>query len=226
MTRKAMVFEILLIAAALAATAVLYPHFAAQIPIHWNVHLQPDSYMPRWGAYLLGPGVMTVVAALTRLLPWLSPKDFQVDSFRSTYRPLMLFFFLLVSCIYAATLWAGLGHITDAGRAIAATYCLGFVYFGNALGKVRRNFFIGVITPWTLTNERVWYETHRFAAKVWLIVGLLGMVFVSFGFNVSLVVSLLIGYYGPKLYSLVMYKQMQRRGEIDNGLSREQGEQV
>jgi quinol-cytochrome oxidoreductase complex cytochrome b subunit len=105
--------------------------------------------MPRWGAYLLGPGVMAVVALLTRLLPWLSPKDFQVDSFRSTYRPLMLAFFVIVCCIYAATLWAGLGHIADAGRAIAAAYCLGFVYFGNALGKVRRNFFIGVITPWS-----------------------------------------------------------------------------
>ena len=225
MTRKVMVFEFLLIAAAFAATALLYPHLAAQIPIHWNVHLQPDNFIPRWAVYLSGPGVMAAVAVLTRLLPWLSPKEFQVDSFRSTYRPLMLFFFLLVGCICAATLWAGLGHINDAGKAIAATYCLGFVYFGNVLGKVRCNFFIGVITPWTLTDERVWYAMHRFAAKIWLIVGLLGMVFVSFGFNVSLAVSLLIGYYGSKLYSLVIYKQLQRRGEIDNSLSREQGDE-
>ncbi|MGD0940872.1 MAG: SdpI family protein [Terracidiphilus sp.] len=215
----------MLIAAAIASTAVIYPHLSAQIPIHWNAHLQPDGSMPRACTYLFGPGVMAVVALLTRLLPWISPKDFQVEGFRSTYRPLMRAFFLIVICIYAATLWAGLGHPAFAGRAIALAYCLGFIYFGNALGKVRRNFFIGVITPWTLTNERVWYTTHRFAGKVWLTAGFLGLILAAFGFNVSVAVVLLIGYYGPKLYSLVIYKQLELRGEIECGLTREQGEQ-
>jgi uncharacterized membrane protein len=34
MTRKVFLFEILLIAAALAATAILYPHLSAQVPTH------------------------------------------------------------------------------------------------------------------------------------------------------------------------------------------------
>ena len=151
-------------------------------------------------------GMLVLVSALTRLLPWISPKDFQVDTFRSTYRPLMLFIFLLVYCIHAATLWAGLGHVADAGKIIGVMFCLGYIYFGNALGKIRRNFFIGVITPWTLTNQRVWYATHRFASRVWLLAGLLGLVLVSFGFNLSFTATLLVSLYGTKLYSLCSTK--------------------
>jgi uncharacterized membrane protein len=37
------------------------------------------------------------------------------------------------------------------------------ILMGNPMGKVRRNFFIGIRTPWTLASERVWYATHRLA---------------------------------------------------------------
>jgi uncharacterized membrane protein len=214
-----LIFEVLMIAAALAVSAVLYPHLSVQVPLHWDMHLHPDGSFPRWGACLYNLGMLVLVSVLTRLLPWISPKDFQVDTFRSTYRPLMLFIFLFVYCIHAATLWAGLGHVADAGKIIGVMFCLGYIYFGNALGKIRRNFFIGVITPWTLTNQRVWYATHRFASRVWLLAGLLGLVLVSFGFNLSFTATLLVSLYGTKLYSLVLYKIMERRGEIDRGQS-------
>ena len=31
----------------------------------------------------------------------------------------------------------------------------------TVLGKVKRNFWLGVRTPWTLASDRVWYSTHR-----------------------------------------------------------------
>jgi len=54
---------------------------------------------------------------------------------------------------------------------------------------------------------------------VWLLAGLLGLVLVSFGFNLSFTATLLVSLYGTKLYSLVLYKIMERRGEIDRGQS-------
>ncbi|MGA2674272.1 MAG: SdpI family protein [Terracidiphilus sp.] len=224
MTRKVLVFELLLIAAVLVVTALLYPRLPAQIPTHWNVHLQPDHYMSGWTTFLLGPGLLAGITLITFLLPWLSPRDFQVDGFRATYRQVMLIFFNLWIYLYAAILWAAFGHPLDAGRAIAVGYCLGFVFFGNVMGKVRRNFFIGVRTPWTLTNERVWNATHRFAAKAWVAAGLLGLVSEIFGLHVGPAIALLIGWLGPKLYSLVVYKRLERRGEIGDGLPREAGE--
>lgn len=36
---------------------------------------------------------------------------------------------------------------------------------GNYLGKARQNRLVGVRTPWTLADARVWDKTHRFAGR-------------------------------------------------------------
>lgn len=48
-----------------------------------------------------------------------------------------------------------------------------FALTGNYLPKMRRNRTIGIRLPWTLADEEIWNRTHRFAAPVWVIGGLL-----------------------------------------------------
>ena len=43
---------------------------------------------------------------------------------------------------------------------------------GNFLGKVTRNFFVGIRTPWTLASDEVWYKTHRLGGKLFVLAGL------------------------------------------------------
>ncbi|MGA2084907.1 MAG: SdpI family protein [Terracidiphilus sp.] len=214
MTRKIFLFEILLIAAALAATAVLYPHFPASVPLHWNYHFEPDRYGPKWTLYLFGPGFMAAVMGLTWLFPWLSPKRFQMDAFWSTYHQVMLLFFGIMTYSYAVMLWADCGRAIDMGRAVLCGVCLFIILFGNLLGKVRRNFYIGVRTPWTLASERVWNDTHRFAARITVAAGLLGLALSIAGLYLAALFALLAGGLAPVVYSLVLYKQLERRGEI------------
>jgi uncharacterized membrane protein len=224
MTRKVFFFEILLIAAALVATAVLYPQMPARIPLHWNYHFEPDRYGPRWVLYLFGPGFMALVMALTWLFPWLSPKRFEIDSFWSTYHRVMLLVFGMMAYSFAAMLWADCGRSIDMGRVISFGICLFFILIGNVMGKLRRNFYLGVRTPWTLASERVWNATHRFAAKTFVAGGLVGLVFSVVGLFLWAILATLVGALAPVVYSLVIYKQLERRGEIDDGLTREQGE--
>ena len=66
-------------------------------------------------------------------------------------------------------------------RSLMGALFLFLILIGNVLGKVKRNFYIGVRTPWTLASEKVWYATHRFAAKAFVIAGLLGVLSVIFG---------------------------------------------
>jgi uncharacterized membrane protein len=80
---------------------------------------------------------------------------------------------------------------------------------------VRRNFYIGVRTPWTLANERVWNATHRVAAKTLVAGGLVGLALIVAGLDgISVIVVLLAGAIVPIAYSLVFYKQLERRGEL------------
>ena len=48
-----------------------------------------------------------------------------------------------------------------------------FIVIGNYMGKVTRNSYVGVRTPWTLASDRVWEGTHRFAGPEFVIGGVL-----------------------------------------------------
>ncbi len=213
MTRKLFVLEFLLSAAAIVATAILFPHLPDRVATHWNVN-GPNGYSPKGMLWLLGPGLLVAIMALTAAMPWLSPKRFEVDGFRSTYRFIMASVFLMYTYIYGVMLWSGLGHKPFSGRAIMGGVCLFIAVIGNVLSKVRPNFYIGVRTPWTLANERVWHATHRFAAKSFVAAGLLGLLLAMAGVARGPMIVLLAGALAPVIYSLVYYKQLERRGEM------------
>ena len=214
MTRKIFLFEILLIAAVFAATVALYPHLPDRVATHWDINLKPNGYSPKWTLFLFGPGLLAGITLFTCLGPWLSPKHFEVDSFRSTYSQLMLMLFCAMAYIGAIILWSGSGHSIDAGRTVLGGICLLFAVMGNVMGKVRRNFFIGIKTPWTLASERVWNATHRFAAKTFVASGLLGLAFTMIGLRRWPLLVLVAGGLAPTIYSLVLYKQLERRGDL------------
>ena len=44
---------------------------------------------------------------------------------------------------------------------------------GNVLGKIRWNHTLGIRTPWTLGDERVWDKTHRFGGWAFVAGGVL-----------------------------------------------------
>jgi len=215
MTRKYYLIGILLTAAVLAATLAVYPRLPSVVPTHWNLHNQPDGYSPKWALFLIGPGFMAAMMLMMYFLPWLSPKNFEVETFRTTYLQIMVMLVSMVAYFSAVVLWAGAGNRLNVGRAIIGGICLIFALLGNLMGKVRRNFYIGIRTPWSLANERVWNATHRFAGKAIVASGLAALALTATTLQVWPVFALLLaGWALPVAYSLVIYKRMERRGEL------------
>jgi uncharacterized membrane protein len=90
-----------------------------------------------------------------------------------------------------------------------------FALMGNVLGKVRKNFYIGVRVPWTLASDRVWNDTHRFAAWIMVSAGILGFIMTLVGVPLVVPIVLLIGSaFVPVVYSFVHYKSLERRGAL------------
>ena len=204
------------ILATLAGIVVGYPKLPDVVPIHWNAHGQVNGWAPKWTLFLYGPGMMTLLVALFAALPWLSPKRFEVDSFRKTYLYIMVVMVGMIAYIYIFIVIAGLGAPIDVSRAIEGSICLLIALLGNVMGKVRRNFFVGIRTPWTIADERVWNATHRFAAKTLFAGGLLGLlaVFLRAPFWLPMA-AILVAALVPAFYSLVFYKQLEHRGELN-----------
>ena len=205
----------LMVVAVLTATRIAYPHLPQRVPSHWNLHAQVDDYSAKWTLFVTVPGIMVGLMLLFAALPWLSPRHFEVDSFRSTYLYIMLVILGLMAYIQAMMVWAGLDGRSSTDKALLGGICLMLALLGNVLGKVQRNFYIGIRTPWTLANERVWYATHRFGAKTFVLGGLLAfvMVFAGAGFWFSFA-TIMAAALTPVVYSLVHYKRLERRGKV------------
>jgi immunity protein, SdpI family len=212
-------------AVALVASAVVYVNreqwLPAEVPTHWDIHNQVDQTTPRdhvLPVLLLPPGVMAGMTLLALALPWLSPKPFSVDSFRGTYNYIMLLVVLLMGWIHASLL---IGFIWPAPevfiRMLVGGGFLFIALLGNVLGKVRRNFWVGVRTPWTLASDTVWNQTHRLAAWTFTAGGLIAcvaaLIHPLFGALVGVPV-LLAAALVPVVYSAVLYKRLEKAGKV------------
>jgi len=203
------------ILATLAGTLVAYTHLPDIVPTHWDAQGHVNGWGPKWSLFLFGPGLMLFIVLMFSALPWLSPKKFEVDSFRATYLYIMIVIVALLAYCHLLMLISALGMVLDVSRALEGGVCLLIALLGNVMGKVRRNFYVGVRTPWTIANEQVWNATHRFAAKTFFAGGLLGLVAVILRAPFWLpITAILIAALAPVIYSLVFYKQLERQGGL------------
>jgi hypothetical protein len=107
-------------------------------------------------------------------------RRYDISGFEPTYYYVCMVVVLL-AYVYALVLLEVVHGGVQMQRAIPAGVLALLVLIGNPMGKVRRNFFIGIRTPWTLASESVWYATHRLAARLMVASGLLGLLALSLG---------------------------------------------
>ncbi len=147
-------YSVALSAAVFAVTIVLYPRLPQMMPIHWNIQGQADNYAPKWpGAFLIA-FMMAGWCVCFWLLRWLSPRDYDTERFRETFSYILFCVAALLAYIHALTLYFVFGRI-DFSRWMMGGLFLFFALLGNVLGRVKRNFWVGVRTPWTLADEGV-----------------------------------------------------------------------
>jgi uncharacterized membrane protein len=221
--KRWLVVSIALTVAAAIASGVVWVNRDAwlpdKVPIHWNASGQADDWATREGLlpYLfLMPGIMVGVILLGLVLPWLSPIRFKIEPFQPTYEFIMGLLVALFAYIHLATLLIYTGVLTDVNRWLVGGSLLAIALLGNVLGKVRRNFYVGIRTPWTLASDIVWTRTHRLGAWLFTLGGVVGFVLVMAGVNAFIALSIFgVAAIVPVFYSLWLYKHLERQGRLD-----------
>jgi len=139
--------------------------------VYWNGHGVANGQM-------LKPtkvGVLVVLPILTfvlfKALPAISPRRARMAGFQHVTNVLTLALTLLLVGIGAAVLLAMNGRDVPVPFVFLVLIGGFFVVLGNYLGKVRRNYFVGIRTPWTLASDEVWARSHRFGGWVFMIAG-------------------------------------------------------
>lgn len=217
MRTRYLVVCLLLIAAACAALMYCWPLLPEQLPAHWNIEGQVDGYAGRAVMWVVGPVGMALLMVAGLVLPMLSPNRFGMTEFLSTYYYIAALAVCMLGYVFALMLIAGTGGVVPMQRALPAGLFILLILMGNPMGKVRRNFFLGIRTPWTLASERVWYATHRMAARLMVASGLLGLLALWMhapGWGILLLVlawtPLVV------LYSLLRYKTLQKNHQLES----------
>ena len=215
MKRKYFVVGALLVLAAVVASGLFYPHLPSRVPTHWNGHGQVDGYGSSWALLIPMPAVMAGLVLLMAALPWLSPKRYEVNGGKPGYLQIMLVLLTFFLYMHIALLIAGSGRRFDVSKAVLGGVCALIAGLGPLLARLPRNFYVGVRTPWTLADERVWASTHRFGAKTLTVAGLVGVLLVIGGAPIwAPVIMLAAGALAPVVHSLVCYKQLEHRGAV------------
>jgi uncharacterized membrane protein len=213
MKNRYLLLSLLVVVAALGATLALYGRLPDRIPMHWNAHGEVNRYGGRAEIFMM-PAVMAALLGLFAVLPRVSPRRFEVDNFRSTWWFCALAAVATLGYIQCLTLLAVLGQGIDMPRALMGGLGVFFALIGNVMGKVKRNFWIGVRTPWTLADDRVWYSTHRLAGKSMVGGGVLAFVAAMAGYPDVATWLLIAGALVPAAWSLVYYKKLERGGGL------------
>lgn len=166
--------------AAVALSAAVYSRLPASVPIHWNAAGEVDDYAPKAiGAFLL-PAIMLALAGVFAALPAISPSGFDIEGRSRAYRAILLIMLVFMLGIHVYALLAAMNMARSINAVIPVLVGALFVALGNYLPKIRRNFFLGIRTPWTLADEDVWFRTHRLGGALFVISGILLMVVTPF----------------------------------------------
>lgn len=176
-TRNTLITSILLIIAVTSAGLLLWNQFPDQMASHWNVKDQVDGYISRfWGVFLL-PVIATAILLLFVTLPQIDPLKKNIETFRQTFNLFILFIVGFMVYIHVLTLVFNLGYIFPMGRAMLPAMGTLLFFVGVLMKRARRNWFIGIRTPWTLSSDTVWDATHRLGAVLFKVCA--GLVVVS-----------------------------------------------
>jgi uncharacterized membrane protein len=198
-----------LIAIALLVGIVLYAQLPDPMPSHWNAAGEIDGYMSKfWGIFLV-PIMTVVLVPLFLVIPHIDPLKANIAKFRGVFNWFIVVFVVYMLFVYALTLSAALGYQFNMTVMILPIVGLLFIGAGYMMGQAKRNFFIGIRTPWTLSSDTVWDETHKLGSKMFMIGGAVTIVCAFLGENGIwlMLVAMMAAAFVPIVYSYILWRR-------------------
>jgi len=198
------------------AVALLWDKLPGRLPVHWNIDGEIDGYAGKAFAALCVPVSNVLAVALIGVVVLIDPRmrrqppETRASSLKAikAVRLVVSFFLTAVSL---TMLGIGAGLSLDLPRIVGAGLALLFLVFGNVMGKLRPNYFVGIRTPWTLEDPEVWLKTLRLAGKL-MVVGSLVLLAGCLVLPPAAYIYLCLPAIGvmalvPVVYSFVLYKK-------------------
>ncbi|HRQ31552.1 MAG TPA: SdpI family protein [Anaerolineales bacterium] len=208
-TKLTAILAFILIVVAAIAGALLWNRLPDPMPAHWNAAGEIDGYMTKfWGVFLL-PIISLALTGLFLIIPNIDPLKANIAQFRATFNWFIVVFAVYMLYVYTLTLFAALGTSFNMTLMLLPAVGLLFIGIGYLMNGAKRNFFIGIRTPWTLSNDTVWDKTHKLGSKLFMLGGVVAILCAFLGETGIwvMLVAILFAAFVPVVYSYALYQR-------------------
>ncbi|MBU1730047.1 DUF1648 domain-containing protein, partial [Patescibacteria group bacterium] len=178
--RKSEIAILGIILLSLIVSIYFYPQMPEKIASHWNIQGQVDGYMSKFLGLFLMPIILIGFALLFVAIPRIDPLKANIEKFRRYYEGFIILLFLFLLSIHFQVILWNIGIKISPNVMFPIGLGLLFFYIGVLCENAKRNWFIGIRTPWTLSSEKVWEKTHKIGGKLFKIAGVIAFVGVFF----------------------------------------------
>ncbi len=162
-----------------------------------------------WELFIV-PFLTVFLSVLFFWLPKIDPLKENVKTFQRYYNATIVGIIFFLFYIHLLTIAWNVGYIFDMGKMIVFPMAILWYGIGTALPHIKQNWFMGIRTPWTMANPRVWEETHLWGGKAFrysAVVCLIGVLLPSYLMFWFLIIPISVSGLGSVIYSYLLFKK-------------------
>ena len=193
--------------------AYLWNSLPEKVPIHWDYKAEIDD----WGTKYSLLGLIFLLPVFTYVLmlaiPKIDPKK-RIELMGGKYYQIKFVLVVFMSVLALFIIHSSKSQTLSSPSIVFVLIGLLFMALGNYFKVIKQNYFLGIKTPWTLESEEVWKLTHILAGKLWIVGGLLIVIFSlvipeDINFYLFIIITAIISIV-PITYSYIIYKELKK----------------
>jgi len=147
---------------------------------HWNSAGDADGTMSKfWGLFLM-PIVVLGMFLLFMIIPKIDPLKKNIEKFRKHFDWFIYLIMLFMLYIYILTILWNKGYQFNMTTALLPAMAVLFYMIGIVVSRAKRNWFIGIRNPWTLSSDVVWAKTHKLGGILFKIMAVIILIAIPF----------------------------------------------
>ncbi|MBI2630493.1 SdpI family protein [Candidatus Pacearchaeota archaeon] len=211
--KRGVIISIALIVISFIIAISLYNSMPEKMISHWNYKGEADGFLPKFWALFLFPIILTVILILFYFIPLIDPLKKNIQKFQEYYHGLILAITLLLFYVFSLSILLNVNFVFNITFMLIPAFAIFFFYLGIVIEKSKMNWFVGIRTPWTLSDERVWNATHYLGGKLFKIsagISLIGIFFGEYSMFFVLIPIILSGVF-LIVYSYFKYREIKKK---------------
>jgi len=177
--RNSELIILVMIIVSFAVSVYFYPKMPNVMASHWNVQGETDGYMPKAGVFLM-PFISIFLFILFFLIPQIDPLKENIKKFREYFDNFILIIIFMMFHVQLLDILWNIGYRFNIIQFMIPVLGLLYYYAGILMENSKRNWSIGIRTPWTLSSENVWDKTGKMGGGLFKASGIIALVGILF----------------------------------------------